>query len=236
MATVTHAGATWNTTAGNKTVTATPAANDLIVAVQGSTNSAATGHAISDDNSGGAGTYTQINVLATESGNGKRLGMWVRDALIVSGTSTIFTQTVSGNSGGGLSVYRISGMTKTGLTAILQNALQNEQAGSTTPAPVLGATPQSGNPIIGAVVNGTNPATLTPRTGYTEAPTPDLGYATPTAGLEVCFLNSGETSATITWGGTSASVFCSFAIELDASGAGAAGSLIWKRPHPLIGR
>ena len=35
MATGTDAGGTWNTTAGNKTVIATPASNDLIVVVHG---------------------------------------------------------------------------------------------------------------------------------------------------------------------------------------------------------
>ncbi len=53
------------------------------------------------------------------------------------------------------------------------------------------------------------------RAGYTEDF--DNGYTVPATGLEVSHLNSGETSATITYGGTTASAFASFAIELDAS-------------------
>jgi hypothetical protein len=82
---------------------------------------------------------------------------------------------------------------------------------------VLPATPLTANLMIGAVANGTNPAGLTPRTGYTEAPTPDVGYNVPATGLECMFDNSGETSATITWGGTSATAFASVALELDVS-------------------
>ena len=37
-AAVTSLGETWNTTAGNKTVTATPAVNDLIVVIHGISN------------------------------------------------------------------------------------------------------------------------------------------------------------------------------------------------------
>lgn len=227
MATITHAGAIDDTNAGNKTVTATPAVNDLIVVFAHTTNAAGPTTAVSDNNSDGLGTYTQIGSAATESGNGKNLQCWIRNSLVGSASSTIFTATQSGSSGGGLNVFRVSGMTKTGSNAALQNAAQSSGAAAATPAPAFGATPQSGNPVLGGVKNGSNPAGMTPRSGYTEAPTPDTGYNTPAAGHEAMFRDSGETSATITWGGASATVFCAKIVELDSSGA-AAASLVDK--------
>jgi hypothetical protein len=108
-------------------------------------------------------------------------------------------------------------MSIVGAGAVRSSGGQSAGGAGTTPAPVLNLTPLTANLIIGSVANGTNPAALTPRASYTEAPTPDVGYATPTTGLEVMFRNSGETSATITWGGTSATAFASVAIELDVS-------------------
>jgi hypothetical protein len=55
---------------------------------------------------------------------------------------------------------------------------------------------------------------MTPRgtPAYTERA--DVGYSTPTTGLEVMSIDSGETGTSIAWGGTSGSAFCSLAIEL----------------------
>lgn len=171
-----------DTTAGNDTVTATPAVNDLIVVVQVSSNSAATGHNITDDQAGG--TYTQI-ALAQESTNGKRLRMWVRNSLIASAVSTVFTSTISGDSGGGLGVFKVTGMSKVGLNAIRQSAIQDEQAASTTPAPVFGSAVLTTNPVLGCVMNGTNPATLTPRSSPAYTERFDVGYINTTIGVEV---------------------------------------------------
>ena len=120
-------------------------------------------------------------------------------------------------------MLRVSGMSIAGLSAVRRIGVASYNTGGqstgtlgTTPAPVLAATPLSANPIITAVANGTNSATtVVQRTGYTEDF--DNGYNVPATGLEVSHLNSGESSATITYGGTTATAFASFAIELDAS-------------------
>ena len=223
MAAITHAGTTFNTTAGDKTVVATPAANDLIVIVASTSGLSGGTTACSDTQSG---TYTQVDVDRTGFSTTGVLTVWVRNALISSATSTTFTASQSGSTGGGLTVLRISGMTRTGSSAVLTTGGQSSGTAGTTPAPVLSATPQSGNPIIAAVSNGTNSTTtVTQRSGYTEDF--DNGYNTPATGLEVCHLNSGETSATLTFGSTTATAFASVGIELDTTSPPAVTGVGW---------
>jgi hypothetical protein len=227
MAAVTNAGSLFDTTAGNKTVTATPSVGDLIVVLAASTGLAGGTTSVTDNNTDNKGTYTQIHSDFTGFSTTGVLNAYVRNALIESGTSTIFTANQGGSSGGGLVVYRVSGMSIVGLGAVRGAGGQSSGGAATTPAPVLlrrvgsvfsgTQAALTGNVVVGAVANGSNPAALTPPASYTEAPTPDLGYNVPATGLETVFRNSGETNSTITWGGTSATTFASIAVELDAS-------------------
>ncbi|MGH9252759.1 MAG: hypothetical protein ACRD0W_25065, partial [Acidimicrobiales bacterium] len=216
MAAITHAGTTWNTTAGNKTVTATPAVDDLVVVIAASSGLAGGTTAVSDNQSG---TYVQVDSDRTGFSTTGVLTVWVREALIPAASSTIFTASQSGSSGGGLTVLRVSGMSRIATDAVMSNGGQSTGTSGTAPAPVLNNTPQSGNPVIGAVCCGTNSTTnFTPRASYTERT--DSGYNTPATGLEVMSIDSGETSATITWGSNAPSTFASVAIELDTSTPG----------------
>lgn len=216
MASVTLLGAaTFNTSSGTHTVVATPAVGDLIVIIAANTGN--TSNALpTDNNSGGAGTYKQVNtcVKATSADTMKA---FIRDNLIASASSTTFTHAVGTSSGGGLAVLKVTGMSRQGLNAIVQSAVQSNRSAGGTPTPVFGTAAQTANAIIGAVFNATNPATMTPRgtPAYTERV--DAGYATPTTGLEVMSIDSGETGTNIAWGGTSASAFCSLALELNTS-------------------
>lgn len=214
MAAVTALGtATFNTTSGSKTVTATPAVSDLIIIVTAHTgNTAAT--APTDNNSDGLGTYTQINtcVKATSVDTMK---VWARNALVGSATSTVFTHNPGTTTGGGLVVLKVTGMLRTGSAAARASGVQSNQA-SGTPAVALGGAALTGNPLVGAVFSATNSTTTqTPPTSWTERF--DNGYATPTTGLEVASIDSGFTGSTVTWGGASGSAFCSIAVELDTS-------------------
>lgn len=207
----------YNTTAGNKAATLAGATlNDLLVVICAMTG-AVTAPTVTDDNSSGA--YTDCTggaVLKNTSAD----GMWVfaRNSLVPATASTIITMTSpGGDTGGGLFVYRVTGMARVGSQAVLQVAKQSNQAAAGTPAPVFGASPLTTNSLIGAVHNATNPATMTPPTSWTEKH--DTGYATPTTGLETATIDSGFTTATVTWGGTSASAFGSIAVEMDASAA-----------------
>jgi hypothetical protein len=206
---------TWTTTAGNKTVTATPAASDLIVVIAAATgtnegNAATTD--VTDNNAGGAGTFLKlVDSVNLGLGASPRLTAWVRNSLIGSGTSTIFTATQANSNGGGLAVVKITGMTRFGLNAIRRAGIANGAATS-TPTVALVTPVLTANCVIGGVVNETNAATLTAPGSWTEIA--DAGYATPTSGLEVAIRNSGETGSTITWGNTS-SLWRAVVLELD---------------------
>lgn len=213
MAGITTAGSVSNTTAGNKTVTFTPAVGDLIVVIAVSTGLASGTTAVTDDQ---GGTYTQVDVDRTGFSTTGGLTAWIRNGLISNAVQHIVTAAQAGSTGGGLCVLQVSGMSYYGAAALRSSGGQSTGTAGTTPAPVLSNTPLTTNPIILSVANGTNSTTtVTQRTSFTEAC--DLGYNTPATGFEVCWRASGETTATQTLGSTTASAFASIALELDAS-------------------
>src|SRR3990167_8926678 len=91
MATVSELGETWNTTAGDKTVVATPALNDLIVVVAAASGMAGGDNiSVADNNSDGLGAYTRI-ARALGGGTTGMLDIWIRNSKVGSATSTTFT-------------------------------------------------------------------------------------------------------------------------------------------------
>lgn len=219
MAAVTFAGSTWDTNAGNKTVTATPAVGDLIVIVAATSGLAGGTTACSDDNS--AGAYTQVDSDRTGFSTTGVLTIWVRTALVPAASSTIFTASQASSSGGGLAVYRVSGMSLTGASAVRSNGGESSGGSGVAPAPVLSQAPLAKNPIIAAACCGTNASTnFTARSAPAYSEDTDLGYNTPATGLYTMHIDRGENSATITWGSTAPSTFASVAIELDTQERG----------------
>lgn len=211
--TVTSLGATFNTTAGNKTVTATPAVNDLIVviaAASGTSEANASTTSVSDNNSSGA--YTKIAESA--AGSSPRISIWIRTTFVGSATSTIFTATQASSSGGGLEVLKATSMQRVGAQAA-RGFGSNFNASSGTPSVALQQAALTGNGIVGGVTNSTSPGGVTQPASWTSSQ--NLGYSTPTTGLSTSFRSSGETSTTITWGGTSASAWRAAVVELDTS-------------------
>lgn len=219
MARVTFAGSTFNTTAGDKNVVITPADQDLIVVVAATSGLAGGTTAVADND---GGTYDQVDVDRTGFSTTGVLTMWVRTALITTPGSTTFTASQAGSSGGGLHVYRVAGMHLVGAAAVRSSGGQSSGTAGTTPAPVLSQLPNPRNPIMLAVAAGANAAVLVPRTGYSEGA--DGGYNTPATGLGSSFLDSGESTDTLTCGGTTSTTFASIAIELNTL----------ERPTPAI--
>jgi hypothetical protein len=197
----TDAGGTWNTTAGNKTVIATPAASDLIVVVHGISNWVSGDNSvITDNNADGLGVYTRIGManLPMSSGGGTDNALWIsiRNRLVGSATSTTFTATNTGDTGGGLTVLRFSGMTRVGAQAIRQ-WIGESSATENPPTITFPRATLTGNPVILACMGEDNPAALTPPAGFTEAD--DTGWATPTTGIEVCWDDAGNTATLFAW-------------------------------------
>lgn len=211
----TFAATLWNTTAGNKSAAAfAPAVGDLLVVVAGSSGLAGGTTAVADDNPGGAGTYTQVDTDRTGFSTTGVLTVWIRTALITNSGNTTVTASQAGSTGGGLHVYRLSGMTLVGASAVRSNGGESSGTAGTTPAPVLNQAPHARNPILMAVAAGANAAVMAARTDYSEGA--DAGYNTPATGLGSAVLNSGENSATLTCSGTTSTTFASVGIELES--------------------
>jgi hypothetical protein len=197
--------ATFDTNSGTKTVTATPAVGDLIVIItahSGNTSAATP----TDDNS--SGTYTKIT-SATGQSSVDTVSAFVRNSLIGAANSTVFTHAPGTSTGGGLGVIKITGMSRAGATAIVQSAIQNNQASGGTPTPVFGSAAKTANAVISAVMNATNPAGVSVRSSPLYTARVSSGFLTPTTGIGVMSIDSGETGTSIAWGGTSATAFCS---------------------------
>lgn len=213
---------TINTTAGAKTVTATPAVGDLIVIVLQASKEAATSLTFSaptDNNS--SGTYTLVGTSSfycTDNSTFRVYGaVYVRDSLIASASSTIFTMPAPvTDNGGGLAVLKITGMSKAGSSAIRQVKADYINATSTAnpTTGTWGSARLTTNPVIGVVVNDKNPAGMTPTSGFSELL--DTGYNSPTTGIEIQSRNSGDTGDMMAWT-RATSYWACMGVELDAS-------------------
>lgn len=215
MAVTTLLGQTFNTTTGTHVVAATPAIGDLITIVCADSGLLP---AIppTDDNPDGLGTYTLIS-SALNNTSVDLLRAYVRNALIGVSAVTNFTSASGVTTGGGLSVQKTTGLTRSGFSAIRQSAKQENQIGGGTPTPVLGVAALVGNSLVGAVLNLTNPATMTPRGAPVWTELFDAGWVAPTTGVECMEIDNGETGTNIAWGSVSASGFAAIVFELDSS-------------------
>lgn len=221
MAAVTLLGTqTFSTPSGTKTVTATPAAGDLIFIVTAHTGNTSAA-APTDDQSGG--TYTSFGQTAVKNTSGDTLKFWIRDALVTSAVQHVFTHAPGGSTGGGLAVLKVTGMTKFGTSArrvvggVSQTFIQNNQTGTAAPSITFNNAVLTTNPVISAVLNVLNPSNITAPSGFVRLV--NDGYNTPTSGLAISTIDSGHSSATVTWGSNAATDWCAMTIELDASKA-----------------
>lgn len=219
MAACTHSVTTPDT--GNTPNTSgafTPAIGDLIVVFVTKEASALASPMVSGDlTSSVAPTgFTLIRNEGHQS-SAAHVGVFVANSKCVDTTSRTVTIASGSDAGAGtnISVYRVSGMTKTGANAVRQSAGQTDLSAG-TPAPAFSQAALTGNACLGCIYNASNPAGLTQPSGWSEGS--DTGYTTgQVSGIETCFINSGETGTTITWGGASATAFASIIIELDTS-------------------
>lgn len=216
MASVTHAVATPDTGATpNTSGSFTPAEGDLLIVWVHGTGTAETTATLTS--SVGGFTFSQFAVATTQTLD--KLFGFVSDALVgASPSSQTVTFTIPADqcTGSCIVVQRVSGMTKYGLTAIRQSAKTDGDGSNsgTTPSATFSSSVLTGNPTLVAVGNHDNPAAVTEPSGWTESA--DIGYNTPTTGLETAYRNSGFTGTTITWGSTT-DPHGELIVELDAS-------------------
>jgi hypothetical protein len=233
MATVVLLGSvTFTTTGGDKTVVATPQVGDLIIVVAAATGGGPS--ACTDNNDTGA-AYTKVAGDFSGFSTAGLLNVWARTTPIQNAASTTWTSTQTSSTGGGLAVYAVRGAAKFGANAIRTSGGQSSAA-TGTPAPVMGLVPKNTNPIIAAVASAVSTASATPRSSPAYTEDFDAGYTVPTTGLETSHVNSGETSATITYGGSTTGTFASVAVEIDADTPTAIHPDHSDVPEPLLRR
>jgi hypothetical protein len=194
----------------DRTVAITPAVGDLFVVacfVSTNTNNTPT---VTDNNSG---TYTMIDVAnVVISTVDHRLSLHVRNSLLPNTTSTTVTCGTGSNTSGIIYVVAVSGMLRTGASAIRSKGKQDNQAAG-TPAPTLDITSLTTNFTL-SISGSADTATL-PNASWTERH--DTTFATPTIASEINTRDSGFTGTTITFGDATSTTFASMAIELDGS-------------------
>lgn len=192
----------------------TPAAGDLLVVVSevsGSIDAAPT-----CTSSVGGKTYSFSNLQQQAATHQTMVFIADQLATAVSQTATV---SVAADAGTAciVTVLRVSGMTKTGLTARMQWATPGSGSASVTPTVVFGAAVNTNNPVVVALRCSTAALAVTPPTNYTEHT--DSATTTPVGSQETATRDSGETGTTITWGGLASTAWISIGIELDASAA-----------------
>lgn len=193
-------GSLVDTNSGSLFVSGTPAVGQLIV-LFAYMNGVVAG-APTDDQ---GGTYTKFGLV----GSG---GWYVRDSLVASAVLHTITVTGAAATGRAGIILGVSGMTKTGATAVLGSGITSFAAAGvpTTSTGVANANA----PYLGAAINTNNPAGLTPPSGFIEQI--DSGYNTPTFGVEVATIDGGNSGgANITWGSASVSGGNAFGLTLD---------------------
>jgi len=195
-----------------------PAVGDLLVVFAVFTGNAGAVSTASVTESVGQTGFSRIDsALFTASANA--VMAFVANSFSSSTASRTVTFHTNGGNATGCTVivYSISGMLRTGLDAIRQDAEQPNLAAGTTPAPVFTNACLTGNVTLGVVGNTSNPATITPPTSWTEDL--DTGYSTPTCGAESVHRDSGFTGTTITWGSAGSTGKGVITLELDSSNA-----------------
>lgn len=211
MAAYVQTNITFDTNAGNKSASITPAVGGLLVVAFAEAGQAVTG-SISDDR---GGTYTTI-ISALRTASAAYLAVAIRNQLCASAVAHNVTMTAGGtNTGGGLAVFEFSGMQRVGVAAARQSAKHENIAALGTPAPALGVAALTVNALLAVCVNLTSPAGMTPPSGFTERQ--DVGFSTPTTGLEAATADNGITASTITWGSTTGTQAGAIVVELDTS-------------------
>lgn len=232
MATTSILGTTvFNTNAGNKTITATPAVGDIIVIV-GANSGRTTAQAptVTDNNTDGHGTYVLIT-SCTKNTSADSMWAYIRADSIQKAASTVFTWATASDTGGGFAIFKTTGLTLAALAAVRQSAVQSNQAAGAT-GPTMPNACLTGNPAITAVFNATNTSGVTQPTSWT-ADT-DQGHTVPAAGFRGAFRSSGNTLTTISWATNSASAFCTLAVELKADQGNLAVTLPYERVVPAL--
>jgi len=215
VATVTHRALFNNSSTTPQTTAAfTPAAGDLIIVFFAATTTVANNPSCVSSIAGQ--TFTLINSGLSRA-SVDTIYCFVANQFATAVSQTVTCDTPSdANAGATIYVATAASMSRVGPNAVRQSAFQDNKASASPPTPAFAVAALTANACLGAMMNATNPAGMTPPTSWTEGVT-DSGFTTPTTGAEYVFRNSGFTGTTVTWGSNSATASGSVIIELDIS-------------------
>jgi hypothetical protein len=164
----------------------------------------------SDNNSDGLGAYTNV-VGALKNASADKMNLAVRNSLVGSASSTVFTQTPGGSpTGGGLIVFSIAGLGKAG-TQMVRQSINDDNKSGAAPAPTFASATRKNSVIITGVFDGLQPPNLTIPSGFTLGN--NEGYVLPQTGITTAYLNNGQVITAVTWGTSDSSSFCDLAVE-----------------------
>lgn len=220
MAAVTLAKANDNTNNVNSIapVPFTPAAGALLFAFVAVTGDASTDWQVTDDLDGAG--WTRVGPRRHKNSSADFQECWVRDDFVIAASMSVTWSSATATTMSGLNirVLQVTGLTRTGLSAVRQYNGQDNHAAA-TPAPAFSAAVLTANPVIGSFHNATSPfaATNVAPTGFTQQT--NNGYSVPTTGMVQIRRDSGFTGTTITLAAASATEFSSIIIEVDTSSA-----------------
>jgi len=224
MATCTLAAAISDTAAGPISSGAfTPAANDLLVCVVWGTGTSLVDTDLVISSTGNTAAWTRLGtgIIFETAGNNGRGAVFAQNALATAvSTDVTATFNVDNSTGNHIRIYRISGMTNTGVAALRQFAKDEVVASGTPQIAAFAAVCLTDNPVIVSVHDEGTADGWTPPTDWTESTTPDAEQQilTPTSRCDIAHRDSGFTGTTITWGSASTGAYSSVAVEFDASG------------------
>lgn len=192
----------------------TPAAGDLLLGMVISSGNTNTTPSLTES----LGETTFAFLFSTTEASGNTIYFFAANAFTTTaGSRTVTFSSSTTASGAIVSVYRLSGVTRTGYAIVKQIAYQASQATGTTPTATFPLATTSTNPVLAIVSNastGANTGITAPASFSTGS---DNSYATPNIAAQTVFINSGFTGPALAWGGTSGFAFGDVAVELDAS-------------------
>jgi hypothetical protein len=193
-----------------------PVAGDFITVTVFAAGTTATG---SVTYTAGGFSFTKINsTTLSVNGTTGTLYLFAADALTTgSEGNNPVTFDCTGNSATGaiIIVQLTSGMVRTGSSAIRQSAVVTQQAAGIISVNFASATLTT-SLIAGAVVNGVNPANITSPFSPLMAERADVGFDSPTVGMEYAVTTTPPASyTTITWTSESSTVFSAMIFEID---------------------
>jgi hypothetical protein len=189
-------GSTANTTT-YATTSFTPVANELLAVIVHATASVATDTTLTA--SANSMTFTQVGTLV-HALSGHISVVFVSNQLVPSSPTAMtvtFTCTSDAATGAFIEVDGVSGMTKTGLTAIKKTAFSPNIAANQAWTVTFASATGTSNPLLGFVAH-VGGAVVTPPAGWTEVNQP-ADQVTPGQGFETAKADSGQTGTTYTW-------------------------------------